>query len=750
MTRKLFVLALALMASVLLTTNALAVVPCSTSAQFQYNAVGSSAQFNSAAYGAGELLTAIAGDTGLNSSDYNLISGTKNLASGNITITDNRMVAGGGIGLSDSATLWVMWDNNAACNVYAYWSVDSVVGVKDYFAYQKYTAATGHVYNVAGAVGNVGTGITSASKVGGLTDNAAALPPNVVTLINNPVLPIYDTKLENHQPAYCGAILNSDGTWKQGGYWCYFNTGVTDIRPEDALYATTRALSSYNTTNGLAGLGYNQATCLAGTNGTTAANQGCPILDSFGGNKYFNVLNFKLSGTDPITLASLPTYTTINAGASPLVVFVANADSTNAFGFGKVTSGNYVFNNINRNVLAEVYNGTLHCTGDLLDNFSGPGQPIQVVNRELLSGTYNAFEFTAVRIMPGSLPAAVKESSTNSKQWVSHDDSGQEFNNNPITGWSTSACGGSAGFNAGLTSAPTAGSTCGDPVFINTGTSGKACGQGLRLRAIGTGQEVPAALGLSNKGGSIVSDGLGYSFWSYGNFAPAVVSGSCTIVNGQYTTCTNLGHYLTVDNLDPLFATPGGASDATPNPNGAYNLPQCDFASLGNTPPQNCFKIPFTHVIDGSYPLWSVLRTITFQNSGTTSATPPGVINVIAYEENDVAINDRTSDFVPFLNTLANTGTFTQPVWTGNLNLGVFRSHYLQSGISPDNGHDSCPTNFVGVSLQGGTHSVPTCLIDAGGDEGGAVYTVQSDVDFNSDFGSVGGIVPAALYGQRQ
>ncbi len=746
MTRKLLVLALALMASALLTTNALGQA-CSTGAVFQYNAVGSSAQFNSAAYGAGELITAAAGDSGLNSGDYNLISGNKNLASSNITITDNRMVASGGIGLSDSATVWVMWDNNNTCNVYAYWSVDSVVGVKDYFAYQKYTAAVGHVYNVAGAVGNVGTGITSAGKVGGLADNAAALPPNVLSLINTPVLPIYTTKLLNHQPEYCGSVLNSDGTYKSGGYWCYFNTGVTDIRPEDALYATTRALSSYSTTNGLAGLGYNNATCLAGTNGTTAANQGCPILDAFGGNKYFNVLNFKLSGTDPITAATLPTYTTINAGASPLVVFVANADSTNALGFGKVTSGNYVFTNINRNVLAEVYNGSLHCTGDLQDNFPGPGQPIQVVNRELLSGTYNAFEFTAGRIMPGSLPAAVKESSVSTKQWVSHDDAGQEYNNNPITGWSTSACGGSAGFNAGLTSAPTAGSTCGDPLYIPTGTSGKSCGQGLRLRAIGTGQEVPAALGQSNKGGSIVSDGIGYSFWSYGNFAPAVVAGSCTIVGGQYTTCTNLGHYLTVDGLDPLFATPGGASDATPNPNGAFNLPQCDFASLATG--QNCFKIPFTHVLDGSYPLWSVLRTITFQNSGTTSQTPPGVINVIAYEESDASINDRTSDFVPFLNTLANTGTFTAPVWTGNLNLGVFRSHYLQSGINPDNGHAACNGTFTGVSLQGGTHSVASCLIDAGGDEGGAVYTVQSDADFNTEFGGVG-TNPNGLLGQRQ
>jgi hypothetical protein len=749
MTRKLLVLALALTASVLLTTNVFGQA-CSTGAVFQYNAVGSSAQFNTNAYAAGELLTAQAGDTGLNAGDYNLISGNKNLASGNIVIHDERMASlgTGGVNLDDSATVWVMWDNNNTCNVYAYWSVDSTVGVKDYFAYQKYTAATGHVYNVAGAVGNVGTGVTSASKVGGLADNAAALPPNVLSLINNPVLPIYTTKLLNHQPEYCGSILNSDGTYKSGGYWCYFNAAPTDIRPEDALYATTRALSSYSTTNGLAGLGYNQSACLAGTNGTTAANQGCPILDSFGGGKYFNVLNFKLSGTDPITAATLPTYTTISAGASPMVVFVSNNDATDALGFGKVSGSSYVFTNINRGVLSQVYNGTLHCTGDLQSNFPGVGKPIQVVNREPLSGTYNTFEFTAVRTLGGSLPAAVKESAVSTKQWVSNDDAGQEYNNNPVTGFGTSACGGSVVLNAGLTSAPTAGSSCGDPMFIETGSSGKACGTGLRLRAIGTGQEVPAATSQSNKGGSVVTNGIGYAFWSYGNFAPAVVSGSCTIVGGQYTTCTNLGHYLTVDDIDPLFATAGGALDSAPNPNGAYNLPQCDFASLATG--QDCFKIPFTHMLDGSYPLWSLLRTVTFLNKTSTSATPPGVLNVAAFAQNEASINDRTSDFVPFLSSLVNTsGSYTAPTWTGNLNLGVYRSHYFQSAINPDNGHDGCPTNFVGIALVGGTSGVPTCLIDAGGDEGGTVYTVQSDVDFNSDFGGVG-TNPMGMYGQRQ
>lgn len=85
----------------------------------------------------------------------------------------------------------------------------------------------------------------------------------------------------------------------------------------------------------------------------------------------------------------------------------------------------------------------------------------------------------------------------------------------------------------------------------------------------------------------------------------------------------------------------------------------------------------------------------------------------------------------------------------------MFRSHYLQSGIAPNNGHQGCsPTfNFTAVQLQGGKAAAATCLVDTGGDMGGSVLTVQSDVDFFLDFHGTtvnGTKYPSEIFGLKQ
>jgi hypothetical protein len=196
---------------------------------------------------------------------------------------------------------------------------------------------------------------------------------------------------------------------------------------------------------------------------------------------------------------------------------------------------------------------------------------------------------------------------------------------------------------------------------------------------------------------------------------------------GGTTTCPGsyIGHYLTVDGIDPLFNTPGGALDSTPNPAGAYNPPYCNVTGTSQT----CFSIPFTHIYDGSYPLWSLLRVVTLAPVTAKVATPAAVLNMVAEAEITTA-SDGLSDFVPFLTSLSGGSG----VWTGNLNLFVYRSHFLQSTVKAANGHKGCSGNFDGVSLQGGKISASTCLVDFGGDMGGSVLTVQSDVDWNSDW----------------
>src|SRR5208282_3441064 len=187
------------------------------------------------------------------------------------------------------------------------------------------------------------------------------------------------------------------GTTATTAKWCFFNAGHADIRPEDTPYATTRALSAYNSTNGLAGLGYD------GACGSQTTKIGCPIYESFGQKGVFNVLSFALTGNDPISGAAVPGYTTLSIGAVPVVVFVNDSDSS-GFGAG---APNYGVTNINRKVLAGYYDGTFSCTGDISPALGGgAGNPVQVVQREILSGTYNTFEFTAVRTLTGSASAA--------------------------------------------------------------------------------------------------------------------------------------------------------------------------------------------------------------------------------------------------------------------------------------------------------------------------------------------------------
>ncbi|MGA7907275.1 MAG: hypothetical protein WCA16_07690, partial [Candidatus Sulfotelmatobacter sp.] len=565
---------------------------------------------------------------------------------------------------------------------------------------------------------------------------SALLNTSPQTYVNQPVPP--------PAPAYCGNVSTVVVTSQ---FYCYFNAAGTDVRPEDALYAFTRALTAYNgvvppahTGGTLTGWGYGvSAGCTGGT-----ATVGCPFIDSFNQNSEFFVAKWALSGTDPISAGTLPKYSTLAVGASPLVVIAGNEDTSN---LGKTfTDGsgntNYLYNNINRQVLAQVFSGFSGCVSDLQSSSAGTsaqgaGIPLQVIEREGLSGTYNGFEWTAVRTQQGG--PLVSTGAT----IVPNADSGQEQLNDPnkFPGhFSATDCSYAGTINSIGVAYPQA--NCFDPLFlsydgtnIKTGSAcqgasgGTAPGLPVRLRGIGTGESVKAVAGLfntSSSGSTTVFNPIGYSFWSFSNLGTL-----CSTITG--TSCNKfLGHYLTVDGIDPLFATAGGEFDATPNPSGPFNPPVCDFTVT-------CPTIPFTHLKDGTYPLWSILRTVTFAPVTGKNVTPPGVLDMIANEEITAGCTGGggctyLADYAPFLSNV----TGSNGVYTGDLGLYVYRSHYKQTGatINPANGHKACSGNFTGVSLQGGNVASSTCLVDFGNDAGGSVLTVQSDVDFNADFGT--------------
>jgi hypothetical protein len=653
MTKKLLLMALALLVTVSVAFAADDACVSGTPT-LKVVAVGSSAQFNATAFAAQSIIN---GEVG---SHFNLFSvkGKDTASTPTSQIVDSRVTGNP----SDSATMWVAWDALApSCNVWVYFSTDSGIGVKDFMAYGKvgtksYAFAYGQLSGLMDGLSGAWCGSScSQNKVFGLTDTTFVnggdnLPTSIITLLNK--IPSTDTVA----PSYCAT-----------GVFCYFNAAATDIRPEDALYATTRALSNYDTKS-LNGFGYNSAGC-GGDGLTPSGKVGCPIYGAMGTGSKFYVLTFKLSGTDPIALGAIPPSQTLSVGAAPLVVLVNDQDAS---GFGKLSGGNYVYTNINRYTLSQVFQGNLGRTTDLLTtgaSIPGAGVPIQVVQREVPSGTYNAFEFTGVRTLTGSgNPLAVKTVNVNitSNAW-----GGQELGNNPAT----------LNYLTNPTDCPTTGFPtglvqCSDPVYLKT-PSGS-----LRLRSIGTGEEVPGVVN-SNTGqsasASAAPDGIGYAFWSFGNFKPAA----------------GKGHYLLVDNVDPLFNVP------TDNTFGAYKIPTCA------APP--CGVIPFTHVQDGTYPLWSLLRVVTFK-------VAPAAVSQLVNTEITQSNTDQLDDYLPLLDA------------SGNLQLFVFRSHYKQSAINPLNGHKTC-TSF----------SPPTpasCLIDAGGDMGGSVVTVQSDVDYFADFGA--------------
>lgn len=710
MTKKLILPALLFAFAALCTTNSLG--QCTSGVNPEYIAVGSSAQFNSFSFAAVNILTTAG-------------NGVNFWASSSLPLKDFNA------NVTDTAKAWIAWDNQATCNVYAYYSVDSTIGVKTFFSYKKVTqngvtnadvaaAYIDSTQNPSWAACSGTTAVNAGQPVCSGEGSSTGVPTQIQTFLTTQPGPTCKisgttctaTKGKSLPYAYCGQNSTVQTTAK----FCMFNAGHADIRPEDTLYANTRALSSYNSTGGLAGLGYNSTVC--GSNGGTTATIGCPFLESFGKGGTFNTVKFALTGTDPIGLAALPTYTTLNVGAAPVVVIVSDSDAS-GLGAG---APDYTVTNVNRSVLAGIENGTFGCVGDLEYNGNGSGKPLQILHREALSGTYNTFEFTGVRQQEASAALAISDNKQTTSSWFTANDSGQEqvMENAGGPGLNFGTCG-----NA--TTPPS--SACGDPLYA----AGVSCGgtASLNLRVIGTGEMVKVVAGTnSNKTGSAaVPDAFGYAFWGYGNMAP--MDSGCGTNSGTVNCSSYLAHYLTVDGIDPLFITPGGANDPTPNPNGAYHAPAC-YLSSGSPA---CFAIPFTHMKDGSYPLWTILRLVTFNTVTTGTAqqtTPAAVLSILAQAE--AVAGDETKnldDFVPYYTNINTSNN------TGDLNLFVLRSHYKATGdtINPNNGIASCAGTYTGLSING---AAGTCGVDAGDDVGGAIITVNADADFHADFNGVG------------
>jgi hypothetical protein len=264
--------------------------------------------------------------------------------------------------------LWVVWIQDGAGDVCDLWeaiSVDSTVGVRTFSA-QETSGSGGQVY-----LSNTVTTSTAGAKAiqEALWNDGTGIDTPLTTAVIN---------LIGEGPA-----INPPAT-----AGLHVNVGMTDIRPEDALFATTRALAKLNTTT-WAGLGY------VGV----SANIGAPILTNQGTGTEATPIKFALAGaSDPITHTAVPAYTTVPIGAAPIVFIVSNGGTpaitnlvTGVIGDTKSSGPYYASEFFGGKVACDTHAAAFGGSGD------GAGTPLTVILREPLSGTMNTTEFTTFR-----------------------------------------------------------------------------------------------------------------------------------------------------------------------------------------------------------------------------------------------------------------------------------------------------------------------------------------------------------------
>jgi hypothetical protein len=390
------------------------------------------------------------------------------------TLTDTRPSPS----KTDTGHLWITWttaggscgapDSGYSVNIFV--NADSTIGNRCYLASPRCLLTLSSTDSYAGDCVVDATGATCETT----------LPGFMVTLINT----------------------------AQSSTGVSMNGAATDIRPEDAAFATERALTPCgNVVSGqYLGLGYQ-------TSGSPTTGIGTTITGSSfqgsGTGGTFNVLAFNLTGRDPIlTSNTLPAFPTIiEVGAVPIVVFV---NPHNASGFGSLQ-----ISNVDSGVLAGYLDGSFRSTSDMIPgNVSTAGSPANVFVREPLSGTYNTMEYNIVNTLGN-------QSSQDVGVWAK-----------AVNG--TNPAGG------------------GDPFYDCTATGGFVAENPLadidpnstaeRARAIGTGNMVKAVTAETT---TASYDNLGYAFWSVANFAPGSFS----------PVLASNAKYLTVDGIDPLRDT---------------------------------------------------------------------------------------------------------------------------------------------------------------------------------------------------
>jgi hypothetical protein len=625
---------------------------------------------------------------------------------------------------------WVVWVCSTSTNpcpagnltdVWAYLSVDTTVGDRLFLA-QNITdgVQTPDLLQLSSSINTTAPGnVVSPLLLGaGAPGNGAA-----ATCPSGTSADCDDTSLDASVIAALGGTTGIP-----------FTAGMSDVRPEDAKYATNRTLTTNTDTyqTGCASvpcrswaLGYGNSSI----GGTTKI--GAAILSDVTASTA-NPVQFALPGyKDPFntTLTVPTTVQVVPIGEDPVVFIVNRKNTTNGLGYNG--TGTHQVGGVNTYWAVNVWdqhpyppNGAPPATttrrplGNLFtghdcanDNaaFDWPNDggnritppvsinTITVWLREPLSGTMNTTEFSEFRrygTTNGNGPTGNGQPALTS----------QEQNVDPVNHTATD-----------------------NPLDQTCITE-----QGLRRRGIGTGEVV----GSSGNGGVLnTSDSIAYTFYSFGNVSKLSLSESYG--------------YLMIDGIDPLFNnynnTLGDAGQpATSGTGTTYGeVPGCAENGGGGTAPHclatdiwtatNSTACPsgpnpgcsYPHLRDGTYPAWSELRLLcdTANPHCSIASDGNGAIALLSHMQCDIA-NSATGgvpDLLPFQNNTTTCAAFGNGAPYGYAN--YIREHYsfeLSTGntnTAPTSTHQSAPqvvfSSFCGAATTGPVSS------ECGGDAGG-------------------------------
>jgi hypothetical protein len=307
---------------------ATAIVPAAKAITIEVNAVGASAPWTTAAVGGFDQLAVGGG--------HYTVKGT--CPSGNCAqVHDVRSTAIP----PDGGSLWVFW-NAAQTEVWAYLSVDAVVGVRAFMA----NPIAQLQIDPATQSTVPGQNLIATTLWGA---DATYLPAAIYTALNN----------------------------------APFTAAFSGLRPEDAKFVSARVLSPLNTAN-YNGLGY-------GTGPSTLI--GTEIVSSFSSSTA-NPEAFNIKGTDPFSGLAVKKWTTVNIGAQA-TIFVTNRTNANGLGSG-ASGGTPVFTDISNSVAQTIFEGT-ECDTYAFGVPGAPLVPITAILTEPLGANANVPEFTIFR-----------------------------------------------------------------------------------------------------------------------------------------------------------------------------------------------------------------------------------------------------------------------------------------------------------------------------------------------------------------